>query len=169
MIREKYVAPPHTTDFAILFLPSEGLYAEALRRPGLSERLQVESRVVIAGPTTLAALLNSLQIGFKTLAIEKRSSEVWRTLAAVKEEFGKFGDVLSRVKKKIDEASNQIELTEQRTRAINRKLRDVEVLPADPTPQLLSTTSITLPEDSREPNDDEAIERDLFLRRELDK
>lgn len=167
-IREKYVAPPHTTDFAILFLPSEGLYAEALRRPGLSERLQVESRVLIAGPTILAALLNSLQIGFKTLAIEKRSSEVWRTLAAVKEEFGKFGEVLSRVKKKIDEASNQIELTEQRTRVINKKLRDVEVLPSDQSTQILSAASIAPAEDLPEDNN-EIVESDLFLRREFEK
>lgn len=136
-IRDKYISPPHTTDFAILFLPSEGLYAEVLRRPGLSERLQLESRVVIAGPTTLAAVLNSLQMGFKTLAIQERSSEVWRLLAAVKGEFGKFGDVLGKVKKKLDEASNQIELTEQRTRVINRRLKEVEALPADQAAQLL--------------------------------
>lgn len=141
-IREKYIAPPYTTDFAILFLPSEGLYAEALRRPGLSERLQVEHRVTIAGPTILAALLNSLQLGFKTLAIQERSSEVWRLLSAVKGEFGKFGDVLAKVKKKIDEASNQIEQTERRTRVINRTLRDVEALPAEQSAQLLPAPPI---------------------------
>jgi DNA recombination protein RmuC len=168
MIREKYIAPPHTTDFALLFLPSEGLYAEALRRPGLLERLQAESRVVIAGPTTLAALLNSLQMGFKTLAIEKQSSEVWRVLAAVKEEFGKFGDVLSRVKKKIDEASNQIELTEQRTRAINRKLRNVESLPAEQAPQIISAASLGLPDELADESSDSG-ESDLFLPRQVDK
>jgi DNA recombination protein RmuC len=141
IIREKYICPPHTTDFAILFLPSEGLYAEVLRRPGLTERLQVENRVVIAGPTTLAALLNSLQMGFKTLAIQRRSSEVWRLLAEVKGEFGKFGDVLAKVKRKIDEASNQIEETERRTRVINRTLRNVEALPPDQAPQLLSAAA----------------------------
>ena len=125
-IRDKYIAPPYTTDFAILFLPSESLYAEALRRPGLWDRIQADYRVVIAGPTTIAALLNSLQMGFKTLAIQERSSEVWRVLAGVKKEFDKFGDVLAKVKKKIEEASNQIEQTEVRTRAINKQLRAVE-------------------------------------------
>jgi DNA recombination protein RmuC len=128
-IRDKYIIPPHTTDFAILFLPSEGLYAEALRRPGLTEALQQEYRVIVAGPTTLGALLNSLQMGFRTLAIQQRSSEVWKVLGAVKTEFGKFGEVLTRVKKKLDEASSQIEQTEVRTRAINRQLRQVETIP----------------------------------------
>jgi DNA recombination protein RmuC len=125
-IRDKYIAPPHTTDFAILFLPSEGLYAEALRRPGLWDRLQADYRVVIAGPTTIAALLNSLQMGFKTLAIQERSSEVWSVLAGVKKEFEKFGDVLAKVKKKIEEAGNHIDATQVRTRQINRQLRAVE-------------------------------------------
>jgi len=129
-IHDKYIVPPHTTDFAILFLPSEGLYAEALRRPGLTEALQHDCRIVLAGPTTLAALLNSLQMGFRTLAIQQRSSEVWKVLAAVKSEFGKFGDVLTKVKKKLEEASNQIEESQRRTRVIDRKLREVEVLPS---------------------------------------
>jgi DNA recombination protein RmuC len=129
MIRDKYLEPPQTTDFAIMFLPTEGLYAEVLRRPGLSETLQRDCRVIVAGPTTLAALLNSLQLGFRTLAIEKRSSEVWKLLAAVKNEFGKFGDILEKTKKKLDEASNSIDTAAVKTRAIERKLRGVEALP----------------------------------------
>jgi DNA recombination protein RmuC len=160
-IQEKYIAPPHTTDFAILFLPSESLYAEALRRPGLSEKLQVENRVVLAGPTTLAALLNSLQMGFKTLAIQERSSEVWRVLAAVKGEFGKFGDVLAKVKKKIDEASSQIEQTERRTRVINRTLRDVEALPTDTATPLISASPL-VPEELIEP-ENEPIDPEIPL------
>ena len=128
-IRQKYVSPPHTTDFAILFVPTEGLYAELLRRPGFVESLQQDQRIVITGPTTLAALLNSLRIGFRTLAIEQRASEVWKVLAAVKGEFGKFGEVLDRVKKQLQTASNTIEETGVRTRAITRQLRDVEELP----------------------------------------
>ena len=131
-IRDKYIAPPHTTDFAILFLPSESLYAEALRRPGLWDRIQADYRVVIAGPTTIAALLNSLQMGFKTLAIQERSSEVWRVLAGVKKEFDKFGEVLAKVKRKIEEAGNHIEQTEVRTRAIHKQLRAVETPSAAP-------------------------------------
>jgi len=129
MIRDKYLDPPNTTDFAIMFLPTEGLYAEALRRPGLSETIQRECRVIVAGPTTLAALLNSLQLGFRTLAIEKRSSEVWKLLAAVKNEFGKFGDILEKTKKKLDEASSSIDTAAVRTRAIERRLKGVEALP----------------------------------------
>ena len=128
-IREKYVAPPHTTDFAILFLPTEGLYAEALRRPGLMEALQREHRVMLAGPTTLLATLNSLQMGFRTLALEKRSAEVWEVLGAVKTEFGRFGEVLAKTKKKLQEASNTIDAAEVRTRAMERQLRGVESLP----------------------------------------
>ncbi len=127
-IQEKYIAPPHTTDFGLLFLPTEGLYAEVLRRPGLTDRLQRESRVIIAGPTTLSALLNSLQMGFRTLAIEKRSSEVWQLLGAVKTEFGKFGEVLAKTKDQIDKVSNTIGDAEVRTRKIERKLRGVEQL-----------------------------------------
>ena len=131
-IRDKYVSPPDTTDFALLFLPTEGLYAEVLRRPGLVEALQREFRVVVSGPTTLAALLNSLQMGFRTLAIEERSSEVWQVLGAVKNEFGKFGDVLDKVHKKLEEASHVVEQAQTRSRAVGRKLRDVqETTPAD--------------------------------------
>jgi len=128
-IREKYIAPPHTTDFAILFVPTEGLYAEALRRPGLMEALQREYKVMIAGPTTLLATLNSLQMGFRTLALEKRSAEVWEVLGAVKTEFGKFGDVLAKTKKKLEEASNTIDQAETRTRAMVRQLKSVETMP----------------------------------------
>jgi DNA recombination protein RmuC len=130
-IRDKYVEPPHTTDFAILFLPTEGLYAEVLRRPGLIERLQTELRIVTAGPTTLAALLNSLQMGFKTLAIQQRSSEVWQVLSAVKTEFGKYGEVLAQVQKKLGEASASIDKVAVRKRAIDRQLRGVAELPAE--------------------------------------
>ena len=128
-ISEKYVQAPHTTDFAILFLPTEGLYAEALRRPGLFEALQREHKVMLAGPTTLLATLNSLQMGFRTLALERRSAEVWQVLGAVKTEFGKFGDVLAKTKKKLDEASNTIVQAEVRTRAMERQLRGVEAMP----------------------------------------
>ena len=137
-ISEKYLNPPRTTDFGILYLPIEGLYAEVLRRPGLMECLQREYRVSVAGPTTLAALLNSLQMGFRTLAIEKRSSEVWTLLSAVKMEFGKFGDVMERVKTKLHEASDTIENEmARRTRAIKRKLRDVQELPSAESQKLL--------------------------------
>jgi DNA recombination protein RmuC len=128
-IKEKYIDPPNTTDFGIMFLPVEGLYAEVLRRPGLCDVLQREYRIVVTGPTTLAALLNSLQMGFRTLAIEKRSSEVWELLGIVKTEFGKFGDVLAKTKKKLQEASNTIDKAEVRTRAIERKLRKVQEVP----------------------------------------
>ncbi len=129
-IRDKYVEPPYTTDFAILYLPTEGLYAEALRRAGLADGLQRDFRVSIAGPTTLAALLNSLQMGFRTLAIEKRSSEVWRVLGAIKSEFGKFGEVLEATRKKLEQATRSIESAGVRTRQIERKLQGVESLPA---------------------------------------
>jgi DNA recombination protein RmuC len=145
-IRTKYVAAPHTTDFAVLFLPTEGLYAEVIRRPGLFELLQRDHRVVVAGPTTLSALLNSLQMGFRTLAIAQRSSEVWNILGAVKTEFGKFGDVLDKVKKKLDEAGRHIDATGVRTRAIERKLRGVETLSGEVTQQLLGVVP--------EPDDD---------------
>ena len=136
-ISEKYIEPPATTDFAILFLPTEGLYAEALRQPGLLEKLQDTYRVVVAGPTTLSAILNSLRMGFRTLAIEKRSSEVWQVLAAVKTEFGKFGEVLDKVKKQLETASGTIDQTGVRTRAMERKLRDVEALPEEESSELL--------------------------------
>jgi len=140
-IREKYIAPPHTTDFGILFVPTEGLYAEALRRPGLFEALQREHRITLAGPTTLLATLTSLQMGFRTLALEKRSAEVWEVLGAVKTEFGRFGDVLARTKKKLDEASNTIELAERRTRVMARELRAVEALSDERTQALLPGTA----------------------------
>ena len=136
-IREKYVSPPHTTDFAMLYLPIEGLYAEALRRSGLAETLQRDFRVSLAGPTTLAALLNSLQMGFRTLAIEQRSAEVWAVLGAVKTEFGKFGEALAHTKKKLDEASNSISKAETRTRQLSRKLKEVEALPVGVSEQLI--------------------------------
>jgi len=125
-LSDKYVAPPTTTDFGILFLATEGLYAEAMRRVGLAEFIQREYRIVLAGPSTLAALLNSFQMGFRTLAIQQRSSEVWELLGAVKAEFGKYADVLAKLKKKLTEAQNTIDKAETRTRAIHRKLRDVE-------------------------------------------
>jgi DNA recombination protein RmuC len=135
-ICEKYINPPKTTDFALLFLPSEGLYAEAIRRVGLVQNVQRDCRVTFVGPTTLAALLNSLQMGFRTLAIQKRSSEVWNLLAAVKTEFGKFGESLSAVKDKIDQASRKMEDVDVRSRAITKKLRAVEELPSNPQPLL---------------------------------
>ena len=141
-IRDKYVAPPHTTDFALLYLPTEGLYAEALRRPGLADTLQREWRVSLAGPTTLAALLNSLQMGFRTLAIEQRSAEVWAVLGAVKTEFGKFGEALAHTHKKLDEASNSIGKAETRTRQLSRKLSEVEALPASDAEQLIGVVEL---------------------------
>ncbi|HRW75735.1 MAG TPA: DNA recombination protein RmuC, partial [Saprospiraceae bacterium] len=137
-IREKYIAPPHTTDFGVLFLPIEGLYAEVVRHPGLMEELQRDQRILIAGPTNLAAFLNALQMGFRSIAIEQRSSEVWKTLGAVKAEFGKFGDVLALTRKKLQEATNVIDKADVRTRAIERKLRDVEELPGTDSPSPLA-------------------------------
>jgi DNA recombination protein RmuC len=138
-IRDKYLAPPHTTDFGIMFLPTEGLYAEVLRRTGLCETLQRECRVVVTGPTTLAALLNSLQLGFRTLAIERRSSEVWSLLGAVKSEFATFGDILEKTKKKLQEAGNTIEAAAVRSRAIERKLKNVQEMPAGDAAGVLDT------------------------------
>ena len=135
-ICQKYINPPRTTDFALMFLPTEGLYAEAIRRVGLSEQVQRDCRVIFAGPTTLVALLNSLQMGFRTLAIQKRSSEVWNLLAGVKTEFAKFGESLSKVKEKLDQASSDMDKVAVRSRAITRKLRDVEELPSNPQPML---------------------------------
>src|SRR5213594_4947226 len=132
----KYINPPKTTDFALMFLPTEGLYAEAIRRVGLVEQIKRDCRVIFAGPTTLAALLNSLQMGFRTLAIQKRSSEVWNLLAAVKTEFGKFGEALSAVKDKLDQAARHVDTVAVRSRAITKKLRDVEELPSNPQPLL---------------------------------
>ncbi|MDD2308993.1 MAG: DNA recombination protein RmuC [Desulfuromonadaceae bacterium] len=131
MIRDKYLDPPHTTDFGVMFLPTEGLYAEVLRLPGLFEALQRDFKVMVAGPTTLAALLNSLQMGFRTLAIEKRSAEVWNLLGAVRTEFSKFGAILEKTRKKLVEAGNHIDQAATRTRAIERKLRDVQDVPHD--------------------------------------
>lgn len=128
-IRDKYLDPPHTTDFGVMFLPTEGLYAEVLCLPGLFEALQRDFKVMVAGPTTLAALLNSLQMGFRTLAIEKRSAEVWNLLGAVRTEFSKFGAILDKTRKKLVEAGNHIDLAATRTRAIERKLRDVQDIP----------------------------------------
>ena len=138
-IRDKYIEPPFTTDFALLFLPTEGLYAEALRRPGLSDALQRDYRVTIAGPTTLTALLNSLQMGFRTLAIEKRSSEVWQILGAVKTEFANFGDVLANTKRQLAAVANSIDKAETRTRQMERKLKGVEALPAEQAQGLLGS------------------------------
>lgn len=142
-IRDKYIDPPGTTDFGIMFLPTEGLYAEVLRRPGLSDFLQREYRIVTAGPTTLIALLNSLQMGFRTLAIEKRSSEVWTLLGAVKTEFGRFGDILDKTQKKLQEASNTIEDAARKSRSIGRKLKNVQELSVDDSNQLLEDADDT--------------------------
>ncbi|KRE96585.1 recombinase RmuC [Frateuria sp. Soil773] len=136
-IAGKYVAPPHTTDFAVLFLPTEGLYAEVIRRPGLFEGLQRDHRVTVAGPTTLSALLNSLQMGFRTLAIAKRSSEVWKILGAVKSEFGKFGLVLEKAERQLNTVSKSISDAGRKTRTIEKKLRGVESLPGDQARELL--------------------------------
>ena len=136
-ITEKYVEPPYTTAFAILFLPTEGLYAEVLRRPGLIESLQRDFRVTLAGPTTLMAMLNSLQMGFRTLALEKRSSEVWQVLGAVKTEFGKFGDVLARVKEQTQSVLNTLDKAQTRSNVMHRALRQVEALPEGQVPGLL--------------------------------
>jgi len=148
-IRDKYLDPPNTTDFGIMFLPAEGLYAEVLRRTGLVETLQREFKVVITGPTTLAALLNSLQMGFRTLAIEKRSSDVWSLLGAVKTEFSTFGGILEKTQKKIQEAGNIIEKAATRSRSIERRLKNVQLLNVPDAEALI--------EDSREPEEGEDI------------
>ncbi len=137
-IRDKYLDPPHTTDFGILFLPVEGLYAEIVRRSELVETLQRDYRVIVTGPTTLAALLNSLQMGFRTLAIEKRSSEVWSLLGAVKTDFGKFGDMLDKTHKKLQEASHTIEFASKKSRTIENKLRNVQELPREDSSAVLA-------------------------------
>ncbi|TLD45579.1 MAG: hypothetical protein FAZ92_02180 [Accumulibacter sp.] len=152
-IRDKYVEPPYTTDFAILYLPTEGLYAEVLRRPGLVDGLQRDLRICVAGPTTLAALLNSLQMGFRTLAIERRSSEVWAVLGAVKTEFGRFGEVLEATRRKLDQASRSIESAGVRTRQIERKLKDVEALPVDEAQRRLGDLEEVADADSPEGGD----------------
>jgi DNA recombination protein RmuC len=146
-IRDKYIHPPQTTDFGLLFLPTEGLYAEVVRRAGFADSLQQEYRVTVAGPSTLAAYLNALQMGFRTLAIQQRSSEVWQVLGAVKTEFGKFGDVIAKVEKKLEEATNTLGNVGQRSRAIERKLRGVQELPTTDALRLLPS----LPADDDEP------------------
>ena len=146
-IRDKYVSPPHTTDFALLFLPTEGLYAEAIRRPGLFDTLQREHKVTLVGPTTLLAVLNALQMGFRTLAIEERSSEVWQLLGAVKTEFGKFGTVLDATHKQLATVQNSIKSAGVRTRAIERKLRGVESLSSDASGKLLDIADEVVGED----------------------
>ncbi len=146
---EKYLEPPHTTDFAILFLPTEGLYAEVLRRPGLMEALQREHRVTLTGPTTLMAMLNALQMGFRTLALEKRSSEVWQVLGAVKTEFAKFGDVLAKVKNQTQTVLNTLDAAETRSRAMGRALKTVEALPQDKAAALLPTDLLDAPDADR--------------------
>ncbi len=149
-IRDKYLDPPNTTDFGVMFLPTEGLYAEVLRRPGLFEILQRDYKVVLTGPTTLAALLNSLQMGFRTLAIERRSSEVWNMLGAVRTEFAKFGVVLDKTRKKIQEAGNHIDQAATRSRVIERKLRDVQGMPQGEAEALLETGLVDLEEERSE-------------------
>ena len=146
-IAGKSLDPPRTTDFAIMFLPTEGLYAEVLRQPDLIENLQQNYRVVVAGPTTLSAILNSLRMGFQTLAIGKQSSEVWKVLAAVKTEFSKFSNVLAKVKKQLETASNTIDQTSTRTRVMQRKLREVERLPEDASEKLLGLSNIQTDEE----------------------
>ena len=140
-IREKYLSPPETTDFAMMFLPVEGLYAEVLRRTGLYESLMRDYHVTVAGPTTLSAILNSLQMGFRTLAIEKRSSEVWLLLSAVKTEFGKFGDILDKTNRKLQEASHVMDDAARKSRTIERKLRGVQLMPAEGAQALLEQTT----------------------------
>lgn len=149
-IHDKYLSPPHTTDFGIMFLPTESLYAEVVKRPYLMEDLQKKSRVIVAGPSTMAALLNSLAIGFHTLAIEKRSSEVWLLLGVVKTEFGKFGDILEKTRKKLTEASHSLETASRKSRNIEKKLRQVQEIPA-PADQMIA--GIDLPE-AGEDNDE---------------
>jgi DNA recombination protein RmuC len=153
-IHDKYINPPRTTDFAIMFLPTEGLYAEVLRKAGQVEELQRKYRVVVAGPTTLTALLTSLRMGFRTLAIEKRSSEVWKVLGAVKSEFNKFSGVLMKVKKQLETASNTIDQTNSRARAMERKLREVEQLPSDQAGEILALSGL---ESQDEPEEESMV------------
>ena len=137
-IHDKYIEPPYTTDFAIMFLPFESIYAEVIRRTSLVETLQKDYKIVVTGPTTLGAILNSLQMGFRTLAIQKRTSEVWGVLGAVKTEFGKFGGMLEKVQKNLQNAGDQLEeVMGKRTRAIERKLRQVEALPKEDSQKML--------------------------------
>jgi DNA recombination protein RmuC len=160
-IRDKHLNPPRTTDFAIMFLPTEGLYAEVLRQPGQVENIQQNYRIVVAGPTTLSAILNSLRMGFRTLAIEKRSSEVWKILAAVKMEFGKFGEVIGKVRKQLHTASKTLDQTDARSRAMERKLRDVEELPFESAASVLDLPDSFEPVDDENPDDDSEPARGL--------
>ncbi len=155
-IHNKYLNPPYTTDFALLFLPIEGLYAEVLRDPGLFETLRRQYQVIIVGPTTVSAILNSLQMGFRTLAIEKRTGEVWKILSAVKSEFGKFGEILEKTQKKLQEVSNTIETASHRSRQIQKKLNKVQDLPTEETAQILELEedSILDIEDENEQEED---------------
>jgi DNA recombination protein RmuC len=146
----KYVAPPHSTDFAVMFLPTEGLFAEVIRRPGLVDWLQRECHIMVAGPTTLVSLLTSLRMGFRTLAIQRRSSEVWQVLSAVKTEFEKFGGVLDKVHKKLEDAQKVVEEAGVRRRAVDRRLRSVEALPEAEAATLLELAPAGLIEDARE-------------------
>jgi DNA recombination protein RmuC len=162
-ISQKYLNPPQTTDFGIMFLPTEGLYAEVLRCPGLADFIQREHRVIIAGPTTLVALLNSLQVGFRTLAIEKRSSEVWKILGAVKAQFSAFGDVLARVQKKLQQATSDIETVGTKARTMQRKLREVENTAVNASDDVFGFANVEdssarpdLPENSEESNRQDA-------------
>lgn len=154
-IHDKYIAPPYTTDFGVLFVPIEGLYAEIVRQPELAEELQRQYRILIAGPTNLAAFLNALQMGFRTLAIEKRSSEVWSLLAQVKTEFGKFGATLEKVNTKLKQASDSMDKVSVRSRAIEKKLRDVGELPAGEEPAQLDFKSILDPDELFEKEEDQ--------------
>ncbi|MCQ8895893.1 DNA recombination protein RmuC [Limnobacter humi] len=156
-IAEKYLAPPYTTDFGILFLPTEGLYAEVVKRPGLVDELQRVHRVTVAGPITLTTLLNALQLGFKTLALEKRSSEVWTILSAVKTEFGKFGDVLAKTKDTLERAARNIEGAEQRSRVMQRKLKGLDMLPEQEAIQILGVGHGDDGSAGAEPDDDEGL------------
>lgn len=158
-IAEKYISAPYTTDFGLMFLPTEGLYAEVMRRPGLADAIQRKYRINIAGPSTLTALLNSLQMGFKTQAIEKRSSEVWSILGAVKTEFGKFGDVLASTKKALERVTKNIEKAEVRTRAMDRRLKSVEELPDSQSKKLLGFSDTEI-DDLLDDSSDEEEEAD---------
>lgn len=151
-IHDKYLSPPHTTDFGIMFLPTESLYAEVVKRPHLMEYLQRENRIIVTGPSTMAALLNSLAIGFRTLAIEKRSSEVWILLGAVKTEFGRFGAILDKTQKKLTEASNSLETASRKSRSIERRLRQVQEIPAEDSGVVLSIDNLDAAEDNDEPD-----------------
>jgi DNA recombination protein RmuC len=159
-INDKYIVPPHTTDFAVMFLPTEGLYAEVIRRPGLVDLLQREHRVVVAGPTTVTALLNSLQMGFRTLAIEQRSSEVWNLLGAVKSEFGKFAGILEKAEKQISTVGRSLGEASRKTRTIERRLRGVESLASDQSQQLLGDLGLDASDDDAASTDDETGTQD---------